>query len=135
MIKLRYVLDGVEMCEHLLRGENRIVDNSMADESSIVYSGAIDHLYMLYNDARDIFFVIDDPGTYNGTYGAKIGSAYYDTIFTAADGETIYGVSKSGGREELDAETLSTADYFYVVYHGTISERSIVATCGIKETT
>lgn len=134
MIKIRYTLDGIELCEHLLRGENRIVDNGMADEATEIYSGAIDHLYMLYSDKRSIFFVIDDPGTYDGTYGALIGGIFCDVIYEAGDG-TIYGVSYTNGRAELTTDDLNSATYFYVKYHGTISERSIVATCGIKDIT
>lgn len=127
MLKVSFTLGGLEYCEFLLGGENR----STGDDPGLygdVYDGARDHLWMVYDYGKSAFFMIDDPGTYDGTYGANLVGAVYYTLVTV--GGVVYGVNTDGLTEIIEDDIPLLRCFQY--YHQNIASDSEVIICGIK---
>ena len=125
MLRVKITLGGLEYAEFTIRGENVGVDY----DTYAVFNGAKDHLWMNYGDTSGVKFVIDDPLTYDGTYGGTVGGVRYHTIVTNAG--VVYGVGTTG-LTELSAADLSTGSYFQI-YYPVLQNNSEVIICGIKD--
>ena len=124
MLRVNITLGGLEYAEFTIRGENVGVDY----DTYTVFDGATDHLWMNYADTSGVKFVIDDPCTYDGTYGGTVGGITYNTIIT--DAGVVYGVSTIG-QTELSAADLASGTYFQI-YYPVLQNNSEVIICGIK---
>ena len=124
MLRINITLGGLEYAEFTIRGENVGVDY----DTYTVYDGAKDHIWMNYADTAGVKFVIDDPGTYDGTYGGRVNGVDYHTII--AD-DVVYGVTTTG-LVELTADQLLSGT-FYQVYYPVLQSNSEVIICGIKD--
>lgn len=127
MLKVNFTLGGLEYCEFLLGGENRVTGDDPGLNGD-VYDGARDHLWMVYDYGKGAFFMIDDPGTYDGTYGANLGAYTYYTLVTV-DG-IVYGVN-AVGLTEITEDNIPLLKCFQY-YHQNIASDSEVIICGIK---
>lgn len=127
MLKVSFTLGGLEYCEFMLGGENGVVGDDPGLDGD-VYNGARDHLWMVHDYGKSAFFMIDDPGTYDGTYGANLDTDTYYTLVTV--GGVVYGVNADGLTEitEDDIPLLQCFQY----YHQNIASDSEVIICGIK---
>ena len=124
MLRVTITLGGLEYAEFSIRGENVGVDY----DTYTSFDGAIDHIWMNYADTTGVQFVIDDPCTYDGTYGGLVGGVSYQTIVTNAG--IVYGVTTTGSVELAQAD-LDTGTYFQT-YYPTLQGTSEVIICGTK---
>lgn len=124
MLRVNITLGGLEYAEFTVRGENVGVDY----DTFIYFDGAIDYVWMNYEDTTGVQFIIDDPGTYDGTYGGRVDGVNYHTIIT--DTGVVYGVTTTG-QVALDAADLA-AGTFYQMYYPVMQDNSEVIICGIK---
>ena len=125
MLRVNITLGGLEYAEFSIRGENVGVDYS----DFIYFDGAKDHIWMNYADTSGVQFIIDNPGTYDGTYGGRVNSVNYHTIIT--DGGVVYGVTTSG--QVALSEAHLAVGTFYQMYYPVLQGTSEVIICGIKD--
>lgn len=130
MLRINVNLGGLEYCEHLIRGENYRTDSGVGDSIISGYDGATDHLWFVYDVDRTCVFTINDPGTYDGSYGCYFDGVLYESVIRFPSDGIVYGINTSGATAIPDADL---PDIECVeVYYQNLYDTSEVVICGVK---